>query len=92
MRFTFCVERPTKNTELGLIYSGLDPLYAPLVIDQLVPGGLVDRWDRWKVTGSEPLCILQQDDIILAVNDCTKTKHGRDMMVATLEGDRDLTF
>ena len=93
MRFKFYVLRPTQNTKVGLVYSGMTILDAPLVIVQIIPGGLVDEENKRILRNEvEPMSILEPGDIILSVNDCTKRDHGAEMMRATLQGDPQLTF
>ena len=74
MRFKFHVFRPTQNTKVGLAYSGMDLLDAPLVIVRIIPGGLVDDENKRILNGVEPINILQPGDIILAVNNCSKNR------------------
>ena len=93
MRFQFYVSRPTQNTKVGLVYKGMTILGAPIVIEQIIPGGLVDEENKRILRNEvEPMSILEPGDIILSVNGCTKREHGPEMMRATLQGDRQLTF
>ena len=92
MRFQFYIQRPTENTKLGLKYLGMDLLYAPIVITEKMPEGLVAKENERILKEARPLHTVQPQDIILAVNHCTKEEHGAEMMRIALQGDRQLTF
>ena len=92
MRFAYTVERWDASTRLGLRLRGCAYSSMPLAIEAIIPRGLIDVTNKWKATGSEPIPILQPDDIILSVNGSTKEQHGMPVVWTTLATDRQLVF
>ena len=78
--------------KLGLRYLGLVWLDAPTVITAILSEGLVAKENERILKEARPLHTLQPQDIILAVNHCTKEQHGAEMVRIALQGDPQVTL